>query len=297
MHYRKIKYFLHKVLPISIYHWILQIYRTVFLRFIVIYEKIRTLFFTKPQYKKVKLFDNYFYLYIDPSWWNDKEVYINWLYEKEIIKIIKKHIKKWDVFVDVGANLWIYTNSIPKLVGEQWKVIAFEPMLNIFERNQLSILKNWYKNVELHNIALSDKNWEEVLYINKNHHGASSFINKTWTVKENIKTTIGDQILSKEEQIDFIKIDVEWFEYHVLLWLENTIIKFLPDIILEFSPNLYVNWEWKKILSFLEKYYENIYLIEIWKKLNLTFEWDKKEYSALIDWDQINLYLSHRSTL
>jgi len=98
---------------------------------------------------------------------------INKSYEEFETEVTKKIVNDGDVVLDIGANIGYYTLIFAKLVGKNGKVYAFEP-----EPNNLAILKknieiNGYKNIEVIDKVVSNKNGTVKLYIseqNKGHH-------------------------------------------------------------------------------------------------------------------------------
>ena len=75
------------------------------------------------------------------------------------LEFMKEIIKPGDCVVDFGANIGSYTNFFSNIVGEQGLVIAFEPDATNFSR--LASLKFKYGNVQIHNLAIGDKNEKE----------------------------------------------------------------------------------------------------------------------------------------
>jgi FkbM family methyltransferase len=91
------------------------------------------------------------------------------LLEKEAgtVAWIKQHVKSGQVFLDVGANIGLYTILAGKHVGAAGLVYAFEPHLG----NALRLMKNVRENgldaqVKVLSVALNDTNG----YIDFNYH-------------------------------------------------------------------------------------------------------------------------------
>jgi FkbM family methyltransferase len=98
------------------------------------------------------------------------------------------------------------------------------------------VVKNRFKNVDLRNSALSDKDGEAILYLGE--------LSGWHTLKAGEKSIKSGQILVQtnrldslaQEKVDCIKIDVEGLEYEVLLGAIDTIKKNKPSILLDFHP-------------------------------------------------------------
>ena len=123
------------------------------------------------------------------------------------------------VVIDAGANYGDSAIWWSKKFGA--KVFAFEPLSDVFSELQKNIKLNAV-NVVAYNIALGQG--EEV---NGNTYGG--MFSKGGNLK--IKTERLDNY--SFEKVDFLKIDVEGFEYEVLNGAEKTISKFKPRIIIE----------------------------------------------------------------
>ena len=231
MHYLKIKKLLQKILPNFVFFFLIWLWRKTFVKFKFVLERIRLKKFKQPFFKKITFKNISYYLKIDPvNWHVDNYIYLHWIYEKDIFNIMYNNITEWDTFVDIWANIWIYTNFVPKLVWSRWKVIWFEPIKRVYEQNLDSIHYNGYTNVKLYNFACSDKYTTMYIYVNKDNVWASSLkvhndLKIKIVKKEIIQTVIGDDILLKEDKVDFIKMDIEWYELYALKWIEWTIKK------------------------------------------------------------------------
>ena len=230
MNYLKIKKKLNNILPKFIFNFIIYIWRNSFIKFNNFIKNNKLINFDKEIFKKIKINNISYLLKLNPNnWFIDKKIYTNWIYEKEIYTLMYKNISKNYICVDIWANIWMYTNFLPKLIWKKWKVIWFEPIKSIYKQNNESIKKNWYINVKLYNYACSDKEEDIIININDENIWWSSLIyNNKHNRQESIKSIIWDSILLKEAKIDFIKIDTEWHELNVLNWIIKTIEKFKP---------------------------------------------------------------------
>ncbi|MCG2725697.1 MAG: FkbM family methyltransferase [Elusimicrobia bacterium] len=85
--------------------------------------------------------------------------------ESFMTEFVKKVIKKGDIVLDLGAHIGYYTLIFAKLVGNEGKVIAFEPSPNNFALLKKNIGINGYKNVILKQKAVSNKNENIKLYL------------------------------------------------------------------------------------------------------------------------------------
>lgn len=127
------------------------------------------------------------------------------------------HLKKEDLFVDVGANLGHYTMLASGICKA--KTIAIEPIDTTLKKLKKNITLNELKNrVRILNYGVGDK--KEVLNftINQTVMNSVSMEENKNTVKIDVKTL--NELLENENPT-FIKIDVEGYEYNVLKGASN----------------------------------------------------------------------------
>lgn len=144
---------------------------------------------------------------------------------------------KFSLSLDVGANKGLYANELAKVSKI---VFAFEPLNDMFDF--LNVVTR--KNVVLFRMALGAENGENVIYIptkdDKIHYGLASIVphDKKNKIKETIIVKRFDDIRDEmaegiNEQIDFIKIDVEGYENDVLVGMKSSITQYHPTILVE----------------------------------------------------------------
>lgn len=204
-----------------------------------IYLKWSLRSFRSQQYIKIR--DYNFSIKLNPQ--NgaiDQYIYIHKNWEVEIGSILKKELKGGDTFIDVGANIGYFSLLASELIKQTGSVIAFEPIPKIVDQFKDSIKFNNIKNIFVRNIAIGDQKSLQKLSTGSGGIGGSSLVkqNKSGTQEKVIVSTL-DEELFNIDHIEMIKIDVEGYEYEVLLGAKNVLIKHMPKIILEFSPNIY----------------------------------------------------------
>jgi len=80
----------------------------------------------------------------------------NHVWEMEVTNFLAGQLKPGDTFVDVGAHIGYYTVMASKIVGEQGKVIAFEPDEESLNMLQANLALNQCTNVKVVPKALSN---------------------------------------------------------------------------------------------------------------------------------------------
>jgi len=201
-----------------------------------------------------------------------------------VLNLLKKLVRKNDIAVDVGAHIGIETLQLSRLVGDKGQVFSFEPETKNFQILKKNVEKNNLKNVTLLNKAIGNETTEKFLAL-----GTDSATHKL--VK---KPNSQDSILVKctrledvTKKIDFIKIDAEGFDFHVLLGMGDLINN--PDlrIIIEFQPKVLreSGTEPVKMLEFLQENsfkifdteFENGILIPVTDFNKLTEKYSKED--------------------
>jgi len=159
-------------------------------------------------------------------------------YERELIYLYKL-LAPGSTFIDVGANMGIYTLVASRLVGEAGRVIAFEPSAQSFPLLRKNIALNGLTNVLALPEALSHEIGRTRLY-----HGPDPVSNSlgrglSWDGDaEEVATETLDNVLHRTSlmRVDAIKIDVEGAEELVLRGALKTLTRVRPIIVFEINP-------------------------------------------------------------
>jgi|CXWL01.1.fsa_nt_gi FkbM family methyltransferase len=134
-------------------------------------------------------------------------------------RLLQFLIPKASIVFDVGANVGDYSGEILK-IKPSVTIHAFEPDVHAFaELQKLNVVAN--------NCALGDKEEKRLLYRGDEKTTHNSFYNvhaKSIAPVEVPTTTLDAYCKAKTiSHIDFLKIDVEGFEFSVLRGAENMI--------------------------------------------------------------------------
>lgn len=138
--------------------------------------------------------------------------------DRHVGALLREIISPGMTVIDVGANIGFYTAFMANIVGEKGRVYAFEPSPHNF-----NLLKKYNNNnnVTLVQAAVGDTTGEIVLYVsdklNVDHH---TYETDEIRQKINVLSYRLDDYL-KNEKVDFIKMDIQGFEYHALLGMKN----------------------------------------------------------------------------
>lgn len=152
---------------------------------------------------------------------------------------LKNLIRKGDSVIDIGANLGYYSVFFSKLIGNDGKLYSVEPvkqMLEVLRRN----LKG-KKNVTIFPYALGEENKtvnlgnDTVSQKGYMRSGSHKIIdqNQEVDVTFNAEMKKGSELFKDLEKIDFIKCDIEGYEWIVLKEMESVIVKHRPSFLIE----------------------------------------------------------------
>lgn len=188
----------------------------------------------------------------DIAIYTSADSYIEWTilstgtYEDEINKLIRISLKDGNNALDIGGNIGLQSIRMSQCVGNTGKVFAFEPLNYLQEKFRRNMNLNKAGNVTLFPYALSDTDGEADFTINTNNwnQGTFSLSNADGgPQKQHVVIKAADDMPEVQNltSLELIKIDVEGFEYKVLLGLKNTLERLKPRIIFEYDDNYWLN--------------------------------------------------------
>ncbi len=158
------------------------------------------------------------------------------------LRYIQNFVGKGDVFIDVGANIGLFTI---KVAGQAARVVAVEPGTDARGQLEANIALNGFTNVTVVPKALSDTEGTAVLHhnpvgddpqafslIDDGNHGGG----------EEVQLTTLDAVVRSLglTRVDCIKMDVEGAEDMVLAGGQETLNTYHPVVIFEMNcPTLF----------------------------------------------------------
>ncbi len=166
-------------------------------------------------------------------------IYHRGLYEEGPIHLLRQLLQPGMTFIDVGANIGLYTLIGAHLVGPEGRVLALEPQVEAGQLLQENIRLNSLSNVEFKNIAASSKRCSASLHqvsISNNGQATLRVLSgeATFGEPEAIQCHTLDEILAEDEIRDVhgVKIDVEGAELDVLRGFKAGLEERPPSFIL-----------------------------------------------------------------
>jgi len=190
------------------------------------------------------------------------------IHEPLTTKLLSREIKKGMTCLDIGSNIGYYALLESKIVETNGRVIAIEPSPQNFQYLKKNLEIQNVKNVDAYNFAASDKNGEVNFLVYKESNGS-------FTIPDGEETDIPGEIIKVQaktidtfleeislKQIDFVRMDVEGYEYHIINGMKNIIKNSKPMFQIEIHSSLLGKQRTEKFLKeFQDGGYEAKYYV------------------------------------
>lgn len=166
--------------------------------------------------------------------------YFDGVYDYRTVFLMRRILSHIDtpVYMDVGANIGNHLLPVARLAKQ---VIAFEPNPIMIRKLEANLERNNIENVSLFKCGISNKDEELPFYSNAANPGAGTFVTQECApvrpATANILTLRrGDAVVEEMglTKLSFVKIDVEGYEYEVIVGLRKTLELFRPIVMFEF---------------------------------------------------------------
>ncbi|MGH9717848.1 MAG: FkbM family methyltransferase [Candidatus Acidiferrales bacterium] len=154
--------------------------------------------------------------------------------EPELL-VLGRFLQPGFVFVDVGANVGVYTTKAAGCVGENGLVLAIEPFIETAFRLSCNVRANHLRNVRIRPFCLGAHTCHERLYLRDNKPNSFSMAKSSGTDSISVLSVSLDDLAywEKLERMDYLKIDAEGAEQDILSGGARAIGKFRPIVQVE----------------------------------------------------------------
>lgn len=161
--------------------------------------------------------------------------------EYEDVYFLKKIIRPGDYCLDIGAHLGYFTLELSRLTGREGRVYAVEPMPLFHDTLQRLVERKKAANVTVYQLALggngdtvemgipqvgSQRRFAHARIKERNDH--LRFVRSV-----TVKNESGDRLFQQLPRLDYIKCDVEGFEYEVFASMPGTLDRHRPILLCE----------------------------------------------------------------
>jgi FkbM family methyltransferase len=173
-------------------------------------------------------------------------VWVAGCFEPNEIYLLSKVLRPGGTFVDIGANVGLYSLAAGRIVGKGGKVIAFEPSPRERALLEGNVARGDLTQVVVDKRAVGARKQEHaVLHLADDQHGGQNTLGAV--VYENVRlvanadvsiTTLDHAVAERGlDKIDVVKIDVEGAEFAVLSGASATLEACRPVLMLELQDD------------------------------------------------------------
>jgi FkbM family methyltransferase len=176
--------------------------------------------------------------------------FVGRFYEHGMQLLLLALVRPGDRVVDIGANVGEITLLCSRLADPEGVVDAFEPNPKCADRIESAIARNRIGNIRLHRKGLAEREAELHLSVPSDNSGEGTFAGEGAFIREGaagadagvrvrvetfrVPVGAGDTELAADPKpVNLIKIDVEGFEYNVLVGLSRTLAEQKPLVTTE----------------------------------------------------------------
>ena len=164
-------------------------------------------------------------------------------FEADERDFVRRYLRAGDLFIDVGANIGLFTLIGAGAVGPQGKVYALEPTSVTYGRLVHNVNHNRFHNVECVQAALSDKDEERLMTTSIDGFYAWNSLGRPTAggrfAEEAIRCYKWDTFADHHGltgRVALMKIDIEGWEYYMLQGAQATLQRAdAPDLLVEFT--------------------------------------------------------------
>lgn len=141
-------------------------------------------------------------------------------------------------FLDVGANVGIYSILFRDRIDDGSRALAFEPLESNVDRIKSNAELNGIDDIEVYPVALGDRNGKAEVHYDPSNVGAASLAARQGALRRTIDVRRLDDLKLPSENIGIVKIDVEGAELDVLKGAKSTLSSSRPGLLVELHPEI-----------------------------------------------------------
>ncbi len=144
------------------------------------------------------------------------------VYEKGMVRTLEKFLPKAGTFIDAGANEGYFTILGAKLCGPSGRVIAIEPQKRLLPVIAENLRLNGLEWARVLNVAIADRPGLATIHLAADTNSGATGLHREFRYRrptQQVMTQTLAGILDSENigGVDFIKMDIEGFEYEAVL--------------------------------------------------------------------------------
>jgi FkbM family methyltransferase len=150
--------------------------------------------------------------------------------------MIPKLLPRGGTFIDIGANVGVYSMLAASIVGVAGKVISIEPFPEIYAQLYRNVAANRFGDiVRTRNLCICGATGPTILWMNYDRPHSFSLNREGLSGGLSVLSVRLDDLVKWEglEEIDYIKIDAEGAEMATLDGSEYVLARFRPIVQIE----------------------------------------------------------------
>jgi FkbM family methyltransferase len=162
-------------------------------------------------------------------------VYLYRDYIEPELAALQHFLKPGFVFVDIGANVGVYTLKAAKEVGDRGLVIAVEAFIETACRLMNNVRANEYGNVRIRNFCIGGETKPTFLYLNNGKPNSYGLLQANQAESVSVMSVSLDDLCHWEQlpRLDYLKIDAEGAESAILQGGYSSLARFRPVVQVE----------------------------------------------------------------
>ncbi|QDU70791.1 FkbM family methyltransferase [Mucisphaera calidilacus] len=176
-----------------------------------------------------------------------RSILMTGLYDPTELSWLRRTLTPGMTFIDGGANLGLYSLIASRCVGDDGRVLAFEPSGREYDRACHHVALNQLENVTVLRAALADRPGRIGIKIADEKHAGHNTLGgfvyhatQLDRVEQVEATTLDDAVREHNlTRVDVVKLDLEGSEHAALQGAAQTLERYRPVLLMEFSdPSL-----------------------------------------------------------
>lgn len=209
-------------------------------------EQIRSLRFRRLQGETRHAWTEGLSVIVAPHEQISRALYVSGTYEPATAMVLTSWLRAGMVFLDIGANVGLFTLLGSRWVGSSGRVIAAEPSPRERQRLEEHLRLNAIGNVDVVSAAVADREGAaELMVATPQHSGLNTLAPRfpydgvAIAEKVSVPTITVDALVHSRAltRVDVIKLDIEGGEVAALEGAAETIRRFRPKLIVEVVAN------------------------------------------------------------
>lgn len=203
------------------------------------------------------------------------------IWEQDEFSAILNNVNPGDVCLNVGAHVGYFTCLLSKVTGSEGIVYSIEANPDFEKYIKKNVESVAYDNVNIISAAAGSSTGQINLYVNDSNTGDNRVFSPesienpldtqlmTCSQVINVKLDTVDNLIGSTA-LDFVLIDCQGYDHHVVRGMKKSLQLKMPKIILEFTPN-FITALGEKPIDILNEYQSLGFDIYIYRD-NVSFE-------------------------